>query len=82
MLDGLNSEIERLAVAHKGSYIEALIEFREIRQIPDFEDIVELLHPNIIDKLKQEYVAKKFFPGKKVENALPSFFFQTPEEKE
>lgn len=75
MLDGLNTEIERLANKHNGSYIEALVEFREIREIHDFEDIVELLHPNIVQKIKQEFVSKKFFPGKKVENALPDFFF-------
>lgn len=76
MLDGLNSEIERLAAKHNGSYIEAILEFRETREIHDFEDIVELLHDNVRDKVKQEFISKKFFPGKRVENAIPSSLFE------
>lgn len=76
MLDSINLEIEQLAQKNNGSYIEAIVEFQELKNIIDIEDIVEMLHFNIREKLKNEFIKKKYFSEKRIENSLPQFAFE------
>jgi hypothetical protein len=71
MLDLFNENIEIRAAACK-SYIEAVVDFAEEKEV-DFEDIVELLHPQIIEKLKIEFIQKNHFPNKKLPNSIEQF---------
>lgn len=57
-----------------GGYIEAIINLCEEKGIYDFEDVVELLHPILLEKVKTEFKAKKFLSRDKIENSLKDFF--------
>lgn len=76
MLDGVSKFVAEIAAKNGGHYIDAVLEYQTVNQIPDVEDITEALHPIIVEKLKQEYVQKNYFPGRKRENAIPSGFFE------
>ena len=71
-LSGLSLVIEQYAT-ERNSYIAAIVDFAEEKEI-DVEDVVEVLHPQIIEKLKIEFVQKNFFKDKKIDNSLVSFF--------
>lgn len=73
MLDNFNLDIEQRA-ARTGSYIEAIIELCEEKNIPEFEDVVEMLNPIVLDKIKMEYIQKNYIPELKIENSLKEFF--------
>jgi hypothetical protein len=73
MLDKLNLEIEQRAY-EEGSYIEAIKSFCEDRNVLDFEDVVEVLHPIVLQKVKAEFYEKKFFRGEKPVSKLNAFF--------
>lgn len=76
MLDGLSLIIENMAQANGGSYIDAVLEYQELNEIPDVEDITESLHPHILEKLKTEFKQKNYFPGLKKDNGIPAQFFE------
>jgi hypothetical protein len=73
MLDNFNLDIEQRAL-RDGGLIEAIVNLCEEKGIVDFEDVVEQLHPIVLDKLKAEYYTKNYFPDKKIENNLKDFF--------
>jgi len=72
MLNNFNMDIvQRAAIC--GSLREAIHELKEEKQIDDYEDIIELLHPIVLEKLKMEYYVGKCFPDMKIQNSLDSF---------
>lgn len=73
MLDNLSLRIEELA-AKENSYIEAVLIFSEKFGYQEYEDILEILHPNIKEKLRQEFIDKKFLPNLKQKDSIESFF--------
>lgn len=74
MLDALSMEIERSA-KEKGSYIDAILEFQKSKDIDDVEDIVDILHPIVVEKIKIEFIKKNFLPDQKIDNSISSEFF-------
>jgi hypothetical protein len=74
MLDALSVEIEQLA-KENGSYIDAVLYFQAARKINDVEDIIEILHPIVVQRIKDEFIKKNFIRGIKVENPIPESFF-------
>lgn len=73
MIDNVSLKIEQLAHANGGSYIEAITTFAKEFEIPDFEDIIEVLNKNVVDKVKQEFIDRNFIPSMKNKNSLASF---------
>jgi hypothetical protein len=69
-MDNTSLQIERLAYEMK-SYKDALIYFAET-YLPDcdFEDILPTLHPNLVSKIRQEFIDKKYIPHLKQQNIL------------
>lgn len=60
-MDNTSLQIEKLA-REMNSHKDALIYFVET-YLPDcdFEDILPTLHPNLIEKIKQEFREKNYF---------------------
>lgn len=73
MLDNVSLKIEQLAHENGGSYIDAMTHFAKEFEIPDFEDILEVLNPNVVAKLRQEFIDKNFIPGMKNKNSIENF---------
>jgi hypothetical protein len=73
MFDKLNIEIETRAL-QEGSYIEAIKDFCEEKEIYDYQDITILLHPIIINKLKAEFINKNYFKDKKNLTKISNLF--------
>ena len=72
-LDGISLQIERLAKSAKISHIEATLHyFKKFELDPD--DAKELLHPNILEAIKTEFVQLNHIPGMKKEVSLEKFF--------
>jgi uncharacterized protein (DUF4213/DUF364 family) len=71
-IDNLSLDIERRALTV--GYINAFIEFCEEKEKDDYEDVLEMLHPILKDKIKQEFIEKNFLPHLKVKNPFDSFF--------
>jgi hypothetical protein len=71
-IDALSLEIERRAT--KVGFIEAIIDFCEEKEILEYEDILEHLHPITKEKIKQEFIDKNFIPSKKSGFKLDNFF--------
>ena len=71
-LNGLSLTIEKMA-AEKGSYIEAVVDFAEENEI-EVEEVVVLLHPQIVSKLKVEFIKKNHFRDQKIEGTVDDFF--------
>ena len=71
-MTNLDKEIETRAL-RLGSYIDAIIEFCFEKEIGDFENVVELLNPILIEKVKTEFYEKNFIPEKKITNSLVEF---------
>lgn len=71
-LSGVSLTIEKLA-AEKDSYIEAVVDFAEENEL-DVEEIVSYLHPQIVAKLKLEFIRKNHFADKKAEPSVTDFF--------
>jgi hypothetical protein len=42
-------------------------------EIPDFEDILEVLNKNVVDKIRQEFIDRNFIPSMKNKNSLDDF---------
>lgn len=74
MLDNLSLKIEKDAL-RLGSYILAVTEYCEENTMYDYHDMKELLHPCIIEKIKQEAIDKGFFPELKNKNKSNIFEF-------
>jgi len=70
-VDQLSLHIEKMAKQH-GSYIDAIVEYSKLNEI-DFEDILEVLNKNVVDKTRQEFITKNFIPSMKSENSIMSF---------
>ncbi len=71
-IDSVSLEIEKKA--SKVGYIEAMIEFCEEKQIDEYEDVLEHLHPIVKEKIKQEFIQKNYLPKLKVAASLDNFF--------
>lgn len=71
-LDTLSLEIEKKAA--RVGYIEAMIEFCEEKEIEEYEDVLEHLHPIVKEKIKQEFIQKNFIPRLKTSALLDNFF--------
>lgn len=71
-MTNLDKEIEIRAL-RLGSYIDAIIEFCFEKEIGDFENVVELLNPILIEKVKVEFYEKNFMPERKIKNSLINF---------
>ena len=74
MLDSVNIEIEELALKNDGSYIDAIIEFSEKKGINDVEDVLEMLHPIVYEKVKSEFIEKNYIKDKPRNKSLDKFF--------
>lgn len=72
MLNSFNREIEERALV--SGYINAIIEMKEDKQLDDFEAVVEQLHPYVLEKVKNEFYVKKYFPNKKIDDSILKFF--------
>jgi Phage late-transcription coactivator len=70
-INNLDIEIETRAL-ETGSYIEAINDFCDEKGIEQ-ENIVELLNPILLDKVKVEFYKKNWFPEKKIKNSLDDF---------
>lgn len=64
MLDQTSTKIEELYI-ETGSYIDAVILFAERFGIYDYEDILEVIHPILKEKIKQEFIKKNYIPSLK-----------------
>jgi len=73
MIDNLSLRIEELA-AKEGSYIEAMLIFTEKFGYQDYEEVLEVLHPLVLQKIKQEFISKKYIPALRNKNSIESFF--------
>ena len=73
MLDNFNLDIVQRA-ARDGGLIEAIVNLCEEKGIWDFEDVVELLDPIVLEKLKMEFYLRNYIPEKKIDNSLKRFF--------
>ena len=65
-------EIEKRA--QNVGYINAIIDIKEEKNMDDFETVIEQLHPLVLEKVKQEFYEKKFFPDKKIDKNILAFF--------
>lgn len=74
MLDATSLAIEKLAQENAGSYIDACTIFAEKFGFNDFEDLIEILHPLLIQKIRQEFIDKNYIPSLKPKNSLSEFF--------
>ena len=74
MLDNTSLTIEKMAAENNGSYIEACTIFAEKFGFHDFEDLIEVLHPLLIQKIRQEFIDKNYIPSLKPKNSLSEFF--------
>jgi len=79
ILTNLIDDIENRA-ARLHSYIEAILEYKEEKNIDDFEDITEQLNASIIEKVKMEFKLKHYFPEETFSNP-DGFFEEEPEEE-
>lgn len=73
MLDQTSLKIEELA-KREGSYIDACCIFAEQLNFTDFEDLIEILHPQLVKKIKQEFIEKNYIPALKKHDSLAAFF--------
>jgi hypothetical protein len=73
MIDAFSMDIELRAV-RLGSHIEAVLEFCEEKNIEDYYDVTELLHPIVLEKLKSEFIQKKFFRDRTVSRSINEVF--------
>lgn len=71
-LDGISLQIEQLVAQEGLSYIDATIHFCQKFGL-DLEEAKEILHPNLIEKIKTEFVKKNYFPDQKIENSIEDF---------
>ena len=71
-LDNLSLDIERRA--ESVGYINAILEFCEEKEKEDYEDVLELLHPILKEKIKQEFIDKGYLPHLKTKNPFELFF--------
>lgn len=71
-IDNLTLDIEKRALEH--GYIHAIINFCEEKRIYDYEDVLQLLHPILKEKIKQEFIDKNYIPSLKRKQKFNSFF--------
>jgi len=74
MIDALSLEIEKSALRCNGSYIEAVIGYCEKNDIYDYEDVIESLDPILVDKIRAEFINKKYIPSLMKKNTIEEFF--------
>lgn len=74
MLDSVNIEIEELALKNDGSYIDAIIEFSEKKDLLDVEDVLGMLHPIVYEKVKTEFIERNYIKDKPRNKSLDNFF--------
>ena len=60
MIDNASLQIEELNLL-RGSYIEAIIEFQQKHEIPDIEDLWDIINPILKAKITQEFIDKNHF---------------------
>ena len=73
ILTNLIDDIENRAT-RLHSYIEAILEYKEDKNIDDFEDITEQLNASLKEKIKMEFKLKHHFSKEKFTN--PDGFFE------
>ena len=72
-LDGISLQIEQLVAKEQISYVDATLHFcKKLKLDPD--EIKDIVHPNIVDKLKTEFIKNNHFPDKKLNSSLSDFF--------
>ena len=71
-MDNFTLEIEQRAAVN-GSYKDTLMEICEERNLCEYE-LVDMLHPIILAKVKQEFIDLNHFPELKNDSSLESFF--------
>lgn len=69
MLDPTTQKIEELKL-EIGNYREAFIEFAHRMEIYDYEELLEVINPLLVAKIKQEFINAKYFPHQKKSNIL------------
>lgn len=74
MLDNFNLNLIKKSKQENGSLIDAIIIFCEEHTEYDFEDVVELLNPIILENLKTEFYTKKYIPAKIINNSMKNLF--------
>jgi len=72
MVDNVTIQIEVMA-AKCGSFKEAFLDFAEMNEIYDYEDLLATISPNLLQKIKNEFIEKNYFPDKKQDNILDLF---------
>jgi hypothetical protein len=72
MVANVTLSIENLYL-ETGSYKDALIEFADRFEIYDYEDILKVINPILIEKIKQEYIDLNYFPDKKKKPSVFDF---------
>jgi len=71
-MDKMSLEIEQKAL-ELGSYIDAVVDFAEERGFGEFEEIIPLLDPIVVEKIKQEFIDKNYLPSMKRKNSMKEF---------
>jgi hypothetical protein len=68
----MSQEIEKKFL-ELGSYIDAVVDFAEERGFGEFEEIIPLLDPIVVDKIKNEFIEKNYLPSLKRKNSMKEF---------
>lgn len=79
-IDALSMDIERRALIYN-SHINGLLDFCEEKEIEDYEDIYEQLHPILKKKIEQEFINRGYIRDKYRKNPMDSFFDDVEEEE-
>ena len=72
MTDNVTLQIEIMA-SKCGSFKEAFLDFAELNEIYDYEDLLKIIDKNLYDKIKFEFEEKNYFRNKKQDNILDFF---------
>lgn len=71
-MTGIDKFIEDEHLRTGADYIDIVCEFA-MKHFIDFEDLKVDLHPNIINKIKDEFIKKNVVKGDKLETSLTDF---------
>lgn len=69
MLDPTTQKIEELKL-ETGNYREAFLEFAHQMEILDYEELLEVINPLLVAKIKQEFIDAGYFRNKKKNNII------------
>lgn len=71
-MNNITLKIEMMA-KNTNSYIIAVLDFCEENQIAEYEDILEVLDPILVSKIRQEFIDKNYVPELKNKNTIFDF---------